>query len=73
MNELLIKGDSQLVVKQLQGKWKVKSKNLRELHIRSRAIIKKLQKLNVSIKLEYIPRKQNHVADRLANEGADLN
>ena len=73
MQHLTVRGDSQLVIKQLQGKWKVKSKNIQELYLESRNLIKYLRDKNIKLKLEYIPRKDNHIADRLANEGADLN
>lgn len=60
--------DSQLVKSQLQGIWKIKNENLRNLFF----TVKSLQeKLNATIEYEYIPREQNLVADFMVNEALD--
>lgn len=60
--------DSELVVKQLTGFYKVKDKNLQQLVIE----IKNLEKeLNVLINYQAIPREKNKIADFLVNETLD--
>lgn len=59
--------DSELVVKQLNGLYKVKDKNLRVLW----AKIKNLEKNFKSISYKYIPRAQNKIADKLVNQVLD--
>jgi len=59
-----IEGDSQLVVKQVRGEWKVKAENLKPLHQRAQDLFKKLNNVEIS----HIPRKLNTAADELSNE-----
>lgn len=56
--------DSQLVVSQLNGIFKIKNHRLRELIIRVR---EKEQAAGGNISYEYIPRKKNFLADKLVN------
>ena len=65
-DSLVIKADSELMVRQVSGIYKVKNKELARLHS---AIKKMLDALN--FKIEHVRREQNKVADRLANEGID--
>ncbi|MCH7640579.1 ribonuclease HI family protein [Patescibacteria group bacterium] len=62
--------DSQLVVKQLSGEYKVKSKNLKPLILK----IKELEK-TVGARINYlsVPREKNKLADYLVNEVLDEN
>lgn len=66
-NNLTIKGDSQLVIKQLKGEYKVNSPNLQELYDKC----SKLLKLFDSYELYHIDRKLNSEADKLANLSLD--
>ncbi len=59
--------DSELVVKQIKGVYKVKNEGLKGLY----AIAIKLIDQFSSFKITHIPREQNHEADRLANEAID--
>ena len=59
--------DSELMVKQIQGKYKVNSPDLRPLWEEARRRIAKLQFFNISHAL----RAKNKTADRLANEAMD--
>lgn len=60
--------DSELVVKQLTGFYRVKDKKLQQLVIE----IKNLEKeLNVLINYQAIPREKNKIADFLVNETLD--
>jgi len=59
--------DSKLVVEQMNGNFKVKSPNVKPLFEEIRRIADQFK----SISFAYIPRAQNSVADRLANEAMD--
>lgn len=60
--------DSELVVRQLQGRYKVKAPNLLSLFIETK---KQLAQLPSTPTFKHIPREQNHLADKLANEAMD--
>ena len=66
-NKIHIFSDSQLLVRQLQGKYKVKNPNLKIL---SQAVISFLTRYNFNV--EHIERKKNIIADKLANRGINL-
>lgn len=59
--------DSKLVVEQLSGRFKIKSKNLIPLII----VIKELEGKLESVTYEHIPRALNSLADSLANKALD--
>lgn len=61
--QLEIRGDSNLVVNQIQGKWKIKSDRLESLCREARNLIKNFDKTFIT----WIPREQNKLADRAAN------
>ncbi len=61
--------DSQLLVKQLKGEYKIKSKNIIPLINKIKSISKELE--NLIIKYTWIPRSENSIADSLANKGID--
>lgn len=60
-----IRMDSQLVVSQVTGKWKINNARLLELSNRAKEL---MSKLSSSVDISWIPREQNKMADRLANE-----
>jgi ribonuclease HI len=62
---VLVKSDSELVVRQLQGLYKIKNTALRPLY---QEIVRLAGGLE-SFKIEYIPREENTEADGLANKG----
>lgn len=64
---LWLRADSLLLIRQLEGRFKVKNAALIELHRQARAFLK-----NFSYRLEHVPREENTVADRLANLALDL-
>jgi ribonuclease HI len=68
ITNVIFYADSQLMVRQLQGKYKVKAENIRPLFTTATAI---LQDLKVEYKFSDIPREQNSIADQLANEAMD--
>jgi ribonuclease HI len=59
-----IKSDSELVVRQLQGRYRVKKATLRPLYQKVVQLTGHLEAFNIS----HIPREQNREADRLANQ-----
>jgi len=64
---LRIESDSELLVKQMRGQYKVKSEDLRPLFERAQ----KMSKAFDSFRIEHIYREQNREADALANEALD--
>jgi ribonuclease HI len=65
--KLKIRLDSQLVVRQLDGSYRVKQPHLQELHREVSALLQRFP----HYELEHIPREQNERADRLANQAMD--
>ncbi len=59
--------DSELMVKQLNGQYKVKNEGLRPLYLKAKELIAKIGQVEV----KYIPREQNKEADALANKAID--
>ena len=64
---LRIESDSELLVKQMRGQYKVKSAELRPLFERARKMSQRLE----SFRIEHVYREQNAQADALANEALD--
>jgi ribonuclease HI len=64
---LEIRMDSQLVVEQLSGNWKIKEPTLKTQAAKVRELLKDFP----SHKFLYVPRAQNKEADRLVNEAID--
>jgi ribonuclease HI len=59
--------DSELLVKQMRGQYKVNSPDLKPLHERARTMSRKLE----SFDIRHVLRAQNKDADRLANHAMD--
>lgn len=66
---IIIKGDSQLVVKQLNEEWRIKEGRYVEYALLARELLRDLRKRNV-VTLKWIPREQNVMADHMSNIGA---
>ena len=60
---LLIKGDSKLVINQMAGNWKISNTVLRGLATQIKEFI---DRHNLKVKYEWVPREKNSVADNLA-------
>ena len=58
---IVVKGDSQLVINQIKGKYKVKEARIIPLYKRVRSLISKFK----NIKIKWIPREQKKYADTL--------
>lgn len=69
-NKLIIKGDSELIIKQLKGEYQVKHKKLIPLHRKAMQLISELRA--ESLELAWIPREQNTKCDMAANLIIDM-
>ena len=67
ISRLRVLSDSELLVRQMQGRYKVKSADLRPLYERALAMSRTLDYFAA----EHIPREKNREADKLANEALD--
>lgn len=67
LSELQVRGDSQLVIRQMQGKYKVNSPKLAPLHQCASTLASKFTK----IEFEHVYRDKNQRADALSNIGGD--
>ncbi len=59
--------DSELLVKQLNGQYRVKNEGLKPLYQKVKELIAKIG----SVEVQYIPRERNKEADALANKAID--
>lgn len=64
VRKLFIEGDSQLILFQLQGRWKIKDPYLKEIHEQIRLLLDKFD----SVACRHIYREFNTHADRLSKE-----
>lgn len=64
---LHIRLDSELIVRQITGQYKVRNAQLLPLYIRANDLLKQFD----SWKMQHIPRSENARADKLANRGID--
>ena len=64
---LRIESDSELLVRQMRGQYKVKSPELRPLYERARKMVQTFD----TFKIDHVYREQNAEADALANEALD--
>ena len=67
VDDLEVVSDSELVVKQMRGEYKVKNEALRELNDAARTVAQQLQ----SVRYTAVRREHNELADRLVNEALD--
>jgi len=76
LEEVLIRGftsakfysDSELLVKQLNGEYKVKHDNLVPLHYHILTLVDRMKDFSI----KHVTRDKNEHADKLANEGIDI-
>jgi ribonuclease HI len=67
INALRIRSDSELLVRQMQGRYKVKSADLKPLHERASKLARQLEYFVI----EHVRRESNREADALANVALD--
>ncbi|MFO7925786.1 MAG: ribonuclease HI [Halobacteriota archaeon] len=66
-DELVVKGDAQLIIKQVRGEWNANDPTLREKRVRVREVLDGFEKWSI----DHVPREINGRADELANEALD--
>jgi ribonuclease HI len=69
VSPLVVKGDSQLIIEQMRGNYKVKNEGLKPLYLQARMLVMQIG----DVRFEHVPREQNKDADRLSNIGMDAN
>lgn len=67
ITSLRIFSDSELLVRQMRGQYKVKNAALKELFDRAQAMVRRLEKFSI----EHVLRESNKDADRLVNQVLD--
>lgn len=67
MRRVHIRADSELLVKQMRGDYKVKNAGLQPLYVRARLLAAQLD----DVRFEHVRREFNREADRLSNVGMD--
>ncbi len=65
---LVIHTDSELMARQMSGRYRVKDKGLKPLHAQA---LQLMRALPCTCRIEHIHREENREADRLANRGID--
>ena len=65
--EVDVRGDAELIVKQVKGAWNTNDPDLRERRVRARELLDGFDRWS----LEHVPREINGRADQLANEALD--
>lgn len=63
---LIIKSDSELLVRQMKGVYRIKNRPLALIHARVKEILGTFR-----YDIAHIPREENKIADKLANKGID--
>jgi ribonuclease HI len=64
---LHVRSDSELLVRQMRGEYRVKNPGLVPLFAKARLLVDRLR----AVSFEHVPRALNHEADRLANLAMD--
>jgi ribonuclease HI len=64
---LSVRLDSELVVKQLRGEYRVKHPGLQPLHRRAQQLLRAF----AAVDIRHVPRRENAIADRLVNRVLD--
>jgi ribonuclease HI len=66
-DEIDVRGDSELIVKQVRGEWNANDPELREKRVRARELLTRFDRWSIG----HVPREINARADELANEALD--
>ncbi len=67
-HRMRVRMDSELVIKQMRGEYKVKHAGLQALHADARRLLARLDRVT----FEHVRREQNTVADGLSNQAMDI-
>jgi ribonuclease HI len=65
--KLLVRGDSELIIKQMRGEYRVKNEGLKDLYAQATQLADEFE----SVRYEHNLRERNSLADRLANLAMD--
>lgn len=65
-DKLIVRGDSQLAVKIVNGEWKCHKPHLAILRDRCQALLKEI---GVPYEVEWVPREENEIADQWSRKG----
>ena len=65
--EVEVRADSQLLIRQLEGKYAVRNEALRRLHAEALALLRAFDRYD----LAHIPREENALADEMSNRAID--
>lgn len=68
IDSLQVFGDSQLIIKQINGQYAIKNVNLIPYHQRAKYLMSQFQEVHIG----HIPRSENDKADALANLATSL-
>jgi ribonuclease HI len=66
-DEIVIRLDSELVIKQLTGVYRVKHPNMIPLHAKAKLLLKKFKRFDI----KHVPRRENAAADAVVNATLD--
>ena len=67
VKRIIVNSDSELLVKQLKGEYRVRRRNLAMLYDKAMRELRGFEKFEI----KHVPREKNKKADRLANEAID--
>jgi probable phosphoglycerate mutase len=67
VSSIEVRADSQLVIRQLRGEYRVLNRDLLALHWQARELLRRFR----ATALVFVPRAENAEADRLANQALD--
>lgn len=67
---LEVRGDSQLVVRQMNGEYRLKKEHLRPYAHRAAELIETLRSRGISVVINWVPREENVEADALSKGSA---
>ena len=67
VSALQVRADSELIVKQMKGEYRVKNPGLQPLYEEAKSLVRQIGR----VKFEHVRRELNTDADRLANEAMD--
>jgi ribonuclease HI len=67
-DQLILAGDSSLIIQQLAGRYKIKNERLKKLHGQVR---REIINIGCGVDFKDLPREKNKEADKLANKGID--
>jgi ribonuclease HI len=71
LKKLTIKGDSELIIRQMKGEYQVREPRLQALYAQAMTLVQQGAQGNLLCEFQHIPRDDNTIADCLANLGID--